>query len=147
MPVDAQIEQAAHLRAALRRFLRQTEDITSRRGLTPQRYDLLLFVQAAPGHRTTTSALTDKLQLKQPAVTELVKQTVAAGLLRRTQDDLDHRRIWIELTPDGRKRLLACLHALDDARSALAATIITEAETLTTKIADRDRPAGSQTPD
>ena len=128
MSLNAEIERAAQLRAGLRRFLRQTEEVTSRGGLSAQRYDLLLFVQAAPGHRTTTSDLTRVLQLKQPAVTELIKQAARAGFVRRTPDDLDRRRVWIELTPAGRKRLLACLHALGDARSALTATI-SEAET------------------
>jgi DNA-binding MarR family transcriptional regulator len=123
MSLEAEIESAAELRAGLRRFLRQTEDVTSRAGLSAQRYDLLLFVQAAPGQRTTTSDLTGVLQLKQPAVTELVKQAVRAGLVRRIPDHLDRRRVWIELTPAGRERLLACLKALGDARSALAATI------------------------
>ena len=128
MSLEAEIERAAQLRAGLRRFLRQTEEVTSRGGLSPQRYDLLLFVQAAPGHRTTTAELTRVLQLKQPAVTELVKQTAQAGLVRRTPDEIDRRRVWIELTPAGRKRLLACLHALGDARSALTASI-TEGKT------------------
>jgi DNA-binding MarR family transcriptional regulator len=127
MSLEAEIEHAAQLRAGLRRFLRQTEEVTSRVGLSAQRYDLLLFVQAAPGHRTTTSDLTKVLQLKQPAVTELVKQTAQAGLVIRTPDVTDRRRIWIELTPAGRKSLLACLHTLGDARSALTASI-TEAE-------------------
>ena len=67
------------------------------------------------------------LQLGQPAVTELVKQAGRAGLVRRTPDDLDHRRIWIELTPSGYDLLLACLQALGDARNELASAI-TEAQ-------------------
>ena len=125
--LETEIERAAQLRAGLRRFLRHTEGVTSQVGISAQRYDLLLFVQAAPGHRTTTSDLKELLQLKQPAVTQLVQQAAKAGLVRRTPDDLDRRRIWIELTPAGLKCLLACLRALGDARSALAATI-TDAE-------------------
>ncbi|MBA2558708.1 MAG: MarR family transcriptional regulator [Propionibacteriales bacterium] len=127
MGPEAEIERAAQFRVGLRRFLRQTEEVTSRGGLSSQRYDLLLFVQAAPGHRTTTSDLTRTLQLGQPAVTELVKQADRAGLVRRTPDDLDRRRIWIELTPSGRDLLLASLQALGDARNELASAI-TEAQ-------------------
>jgi DNA-binding MarR family transcriptional regulator len=121
--IDAEIERAARFRAGLRQFLRRTEEVTSRRGLSPQRYDLLLFVHAAAGHRTTTSDLTEALQLKQPAVTELVNKAVAAGLVRRTPDSLDRRRMWLELSPAGRDLLLACLNALGDARAELASRI------------------------
>ncbi len=67
------------------------------------------------------------LQLGQPAVTELVNQAENAGLVRRTPDGLDRRRIWIELTPAGRDRLLRCLKVLGDARNELAAAV-SEAE-------------------
>ena len=121
---DPDLERAAVFRAGLRRFLKQTETATTKAGLTPRRYDLLLFVQASPGHRLTTTELTTQLQLGQPAVTELVKRAVAAGLLRRTRDDLDRRRIWIELTPAGRDALLTAFHALRSARAELAASIV-----------------------
>jgi DNA-binding MarR family transcriptional regulator len=120
---DSELERAAIFRASLRRFLKQTEVATTGAGLTPQRYDLLLFVQASRGHRLTTTELTTKLQLGQPAVTELVKRAVTAGLLRRTRDDLDRRRVWIELTPAGRDMLLTSFRALRAARAELAASI------------------------
>jgi DNA-binding MarR family transcriptional regulator len=123
MHADVDLERVARFRAALRRFLRESEEVTARGGLTPQRYDLLLFVQAAPGHRTTTSELTRQLQLGQPAVTDLVKRAAAAGLLRRTPDELDRRRVWLEVTPAGRKLLLASVRALNDARQNLAASL------------------------
>lgn len=123
MSGDRELERVARFRAALRRFLRQNERITARAGLTSQRYDLLLFVQASPGHRSTTTDLTEALQLGQPAVTELVNGAEAAGLLRRSRDDLDRRRVWIELTPAGRKRLLAAVAELAEWRDALAASL------------------------
>lgn len=116
---DAELAQVARFRASLRRFLRATEHATARAGLTPQRYDLLLFVYATPGHRTTTSELTGHLQLGQPAVTELINSAEASGLLRRTRDDLDRRRVWIELTPEGRRRLEACVDDLRRSREEL----------------------------
>ena len=123
MGLGAEVERAAQFRAGLRRFLRETKVATGNGGLSPQRYDLLLFVHAAPGHRTTTTDLTELLQLGQPAVTDLVQRAESAGLLRRTPDELDRRRVWIELTSEGRDRLLACLDALGDARNELAAAI------------------------
>ena len=120
MHSDAEIERVARFRAALRLFLRRSEQVTARAGLSPQRYDLLLFIQAAPGHRTTTTDLTQLLQLGQPAVTELVNNAEAAGLLRRTQDDDDRRRVWLELTPEGRARVDEAVAGLAQGRKELA---------------------------
>jgi DNA-binding MarR family transcriptional regulator len=121
--IDQELVRAARFRAALRGFLRQTETVTRISGLSPQRYDLLLFVHAAPGHRTTVTALTRQLQLGQPAVTDLVKHAVEAGLLHRTPDEIDRRRVWLEVTPAGRKLLLAALQSLREAREQLAASL------------------------
>lgn len=120
---EPNLERAAIFRGSLRRFLKQTEVATTGAGLTPQRYDLLLFVHASPGHRLTTTELTAQLQLGQPAVTELVKRAADAGLLRRTRDDLDRRRVWIELTVAGRDKLLTAFDALRSARAELSASI------------------------
>jgi DNA-binding MarR family transcriptional regulator len=123
MDLDYELERAARLRAGLRRFLRLSEEVTYREGLSPQRYDLLLFIYSAPGRRTTTTVLTGQLQLGQPAVTDLVGRAVEAGLVRRTQDVIDRRRVWLEVTPAGRKLLLAAVKALRGARDDLAASL------------------------
>ena len=123
MDLDRELEQTARFRAGLRRFLRQSAEVTARTGVSTQRYDLLLFIHAAPGHRTTTTALTRQLQLGQPAVTELVKRAAEAGLVHRTQDDIDRRRVWLEVTPAGRKLLLAAIAAQRGARDDLAASL------------------------
>ena len=45
---DAEIyAEAARLRGALRRFLRQSEGVTRRHGLSPRHYELLLMVKAS----------------------------------------------------------------------------------------------------
>jgi DNA-binding MarR family transcriptional regulator len=123
MHSDAQIEQVARFRAALRIFLRRTEQVTAAAGLTPQRYDLLLFIHAAPGRRATTTDLLEQLQLGQPAVTELVNNACDAGLVRRSPDDEDRRRVWLELTPEGVKRVHEAVAGLARGREELAATL------------------------
>ena len=50
-------------------------------------------------------------------------------VIRRTRDEIDRRRTWIELTAVGRTTLLASVRALAGARDALAASIA-EAEAL-----------------
>ena len=65
---------AAQFRAALRSFLRKSEDIARAAGLTPRQHLLLLQIAGSPAGRTTVSELVEKLALTQSAVTELVQR-------------------------------------------------------------------------
>jgi len=120
--VDSQteLERTAAFRTELRRFLRRTSAVTTDAGLTPERYDLLLMVYASPGHRSSVTQLCDALQLRQTAVTELVKRAVEAGLVKRRQSPDDARVSLIELTADGERRMHAVFDALRDDRDAFA---------------------------
>lgn len=89
--------------------------------MTPQRYDLLLMIESAEstsGVRLTD--LCDSLQLKQPAVTELVNRAVQAGLVERRLSTDDRRGRLLTLTPEGRRRLLLVFNALHYDRVALS---------------------------
>ena len=47
--IDPEVyRQAAELRASLRRFMRRSEEVAARHGLTPQRHLLLLMIKGAP---------------------------------------------------------------------------------------------------
>ena len=72
----------AGLRSALRVFMRQTEQMARRSGLTPQRHLLLLMIKGAPdgSERSTVTELPERLQLAQSTVTELVRRAEEAGL-------------------------------------------------------------------
>jgi DNA-binding MarR family transcriptional regulator len=118
----AELEHAAAFRAELRRFLRRTETATTEAGLTPQRYDLLLAIEAAGGE-ATINELCAYLQMRQTGVTELVKRTEEAGLVLRTQSTLDRRVVLVSVTAEGRKRLRRGFEALRDDRVALAAAL------------------------
>ncbi len=120
--VPAEIGHAAAFRAELRRFLARTEAATASAGLTPQRYDLLLAIKAAGGE-ATINQLCSHLQMRQSAVTELVKRAEEASLTVRTQSTLDRRRVLVTLTPEAETRLKRGFDALHDDRVGLAAAL------------------------
>ena len=98
----------AEFRTALRRFLRRSERIARRYGLTPQRYLLLLMIKGASDgtEQSTVTELADRLQLAQSTVTELVRRAEEAGLVMRKQSQDDARVAHLRLTPEGDKRLM-----------------------------------------
>jgi DNA-binding MarR family transcriptional regulator len=119
---DAALVRTAEFRTALRRFLNSSAAAAARAGLTPQRYDVLLMIKAAmvSGDIVTVSSLCTSLDLRQPAVTELVQRVEQAGLVRRTRSQADGRVFLLSLTEDGERRLLRVFAELSEDRSALS---------------------------
>ena len=113
--------EAAELRAAMRRLTHSTELVARRNKLTPRRYELLLFVQAASeaGDAVTVTSLCEPLQTTQGSVTQLVEGAVRAGLLKRTTIPSDRRSSRLELTTRGRKRLESAYRELGPERDRL----------------------------
>jgi len=97
--------KAAEFRAALRRFLRTSEDAARAAGMTPQQHLLLLQIAGSPDGTATVSSLVEKLALTQSAVTELVQRAEQAGLVRRSASAIDGRVAHLSLTKDGATRL------------------------------------------
>jgi DNA-binding MarR family transcriptional regulator len=122
-PTDAEFEEAARLRVALRHFLRQSESVTRRHGLSPRHYELLLLIKASADGRSTVSELVDLLQLTQSTVTELVQRAEDAGLLQRRQSPDDGRIVHLRLTDDGERRVAAGVAELGPERARLLAAI------------------------
>jgi DNA-binding MarR family transcriptional regulator len=124
MPSDLNIEDAmtvAEFRAALRKFLRRSELIADGCGLTPQRYLLLLMIKGARNGsgRSTVTELAERLQLAQSTVTELVARSVDAGLIAREGSSSDGRVTFLQLTPEGERRLACSFTGLSTERTAL----------------------------
>jgi DNA-binding MarR family transcriptional regulator len=111
--------KAAEFRAALRRFLRTSEDAAREAGITPGQHLLLLQIAGCPEGMTTVSKLVDKLALTQSAVTELVQRAEQAGLVRRKVSAADGRVTHLSLTPAGEERLAEVHRALGLERSQL----------------------------
>jgi DNA-binding MarR family transcriptional regulator len=111
MKVD--FETLARFRYQLRRFLRFSEEVTRLNGVTPLQYQLMLQIKGFPGREWATVAeLAERLQAKHHGVVALISRCEEAGLVRRNVGRDDQRRVEIQLTPAGERRLnqLARLH-------------------------------------
>jgi len=129
-PVDDFIA-VAEFRTALRRFLRTSERIAHKSGLTPQRYLLLLMIKGSPDgtERSTVTALADRLQLAQSTVTELVSRAEEIGLVAREASREDARVAYLRLTPEGERRLSLSFSGLATERDQLRGAVEQLSET------------------
>jgi DNA-binding MarR family transcriptional regulator len=116
----------AEFRSALRHFLRRTETVARSAGLTPQRYLLLLMVRGAPdrSETSTVTELSERLQLAQSTVTELVGRAEEAGLVRRRPSRDDGRVAHVYLTEEGERRLELAFTSLEAERESLREAIL-----------------------
>jgi DNA-binding MarR family transcriptional regulator len=118
---------AAEFRSLLRRFLRRSEEISRRHGLTPRQYLLLLMIKASEDspEPATISHLVERLALTQSTVTELVQRAEEAGLVARRPSPDDGRVAHLSLTPLGASRLQGAFEELGPERARLAQAIRT----------------------
>lgn len=108
-----QYEALAAFRYELRRYLRQSEEMTRRHGITPLQYQLLLHVKGFPGREyASVTELAERLQAKHHGVVALVTRSETAGLVERRVSDEDRRLVHVFLTAKGEQKLarLADLH-------------------------------------
>jgi DNA-binding MarR family transcriptional regulator len=122
-PSVTDVIAVADFRAALRQFMRKSERIARQCGLTPQRYALLLMIKGSADGReqSTVTELSERLQLAQSTVTELVRRAEEAGLIEREQSQQDARVAHLRLTAEGERRLLQSFTELAKERDQLAA--------------------------
>ena len=125
-PTVDDIVDVAEFRAALRRFLRRSERAARQSGLTPQRYMLLLMIKGARDgtQRSTVTELSERLQLAQSTVTELVRRAEEVGLVQRQQSDEDGRVAHLTLTDEGEARLMRAFVDLEAERRQLQAAVV-----------------------
>ena len=121
LPTLDDVVGVAEFRAALRSFLRRTERIARSAGLTPQRYLLLLMIKGAPdrSEQSTVTELSDRLQLAQSTVTELVARAEETGLIDREVSPADGRVAYLRLTAEGERRLSRAFTDLESERRDL----------------------------
>jgi DNA-binding MarR family transcriptional regulator len=124
-PLVEEVIAVAAFRTALRRFLRRSERIARKSGLTPQRYLLLLMIKGAPAgdEQSTVGALSRRLQLGQSTVTELVARAEQAGLLKRQPSPHDRRVVYLRLSREGERRLARSFTALKTERRQLGESL------------------------
>lgn len=124
-PTTDDVIAAAEFRSALRQFLRRSERIARQCGLTPQRHILLMMIKGAPDgtEQSTVTELSERLQLAQSTVTELVRRAEEAGLIEREQSQQDARVAHLRLTSEGELRLMRSFTALVTEREQLREAI------------------------
>lgn len=109
----ADLETLANFRYRLRRFLRFSEEVTRRHGVTPLQYQLMLQLKGFPGRDwASVGELAERLQAKHHGVVALVSRCEAAGLVTRSMSTDDQRRVEVRLSAAGLRCLehLARLH-------------------------------------
>jgi DNA-binding MarR family transcriptional regulator len=98
----ADFEALARFRSGIRRYLRVSEEVVRRHGLTPQQYQLLLALRGFPGREwATVQELADALLLRHHSVVELVTRAQKQGLVERTRHPTDARAVRVLLTAEG----------------------------------------------
>ena len=120
-PTIQDVIAVAEFRSALRHFLRRSERIARHSGLTPQRYMLLMMIKGATdgSQQSTVTELSNKMQLAQSTVTELVRRAESAGLIEREQSQRDARVAHLRLTAEGDRRLMLSFTELETERAQL----------------------------
>ncbi len=106
----------AEIRYQIRRFLHFSERAAREVGLVPQQHQLLLALKGLPaGRKATISEVAGRLQLQHHSTVELIDRLVERGLIARLRDDIDRRRVIIQLTPQGEQLLvnLSLLHCTE----------------------------------
>jgi DNA-binding MarR family transcriptional regulator len=107
-PSQVDYEALARFRYQLRLFLAFSEMAAQKAGLSPQQHQALLaikgFAGPAPG---SVGDLARFLLIKHHTAVELVDRMAKLGLLSRVVDAEDHRRVLVQLTKKGERKLQA----------------------------------------
>lgn len=109
-PLDkSEFEALADFRYQLRRFLRFSELLTRRHGITNLQYLLLLQVKGYPGREwACIGELAERLQAHQHGGVSLVSRCEKLGLVERRPGREDRRAVEVHLTAEG-ERLAATI--------------------------------------
>ena len=98
----SEFEALADFRYQLRRFLRFSELLTRRHGVTNLQYLLLLQVKGFPGREwANIGELAERLQAHQHGVVSLVSRCEKLGLVERRPGREDRRAVEVHLTAAG----------------------------------------------
>jgi len=105
-PEEGDFRALADFRSALRQFIAVSDASALAAGLTSQRYQALLAIRvASAAGRISVGELAEQLLVKPHSAAELVNRLESAGLVRRTSDSSDRRRVLLTLTENGEKRM------------------------------------------
>ncbi|MBK7768050.1 MAG: MarR family transcriptional regulator [Sulfuritalea sp.] len=108
-----EFETLSEFRYRLRRFLRFSEQVTRRNGITPLQYLLLLHVKGFPDrNQATVGELAERLQAQHHGVVALISRCEKLGWVERRQGQTDRRAVEVHLTASGERMVgrMAQLH-------------------------------------
>lgn len=108
-----EFETLSEFRYRLRRFLRFSEQVTRKNGITPLQYLLLLHVKGFPGRNwATVGELAERLQAQHHGVVALISRSEKLGWVERRQGQTDRRAVEVHLTGSGERMVakMAQLH-------------------------------------
>jgi DNA-binding MarR family transcriptional regulator len=112
--------RVAEFRLALRGFLASSDRIARRAGLTPQRYLLLLTLEAHGHGHVTVGDLATRLALAISTVTGLLERAEHVGLVERRPAGHDGRVVHVRATSKGKRLFAQAFAAHERARDELA---------------------------
>ena len=134
---DEDYRSIAAFRAAIRRFLRSSEEAARSIGLTPQQHQALLAIRGHPGpDLPAVRDLAGALQLRHHSVVGLVDRLEESGYVRRLPSPTDSRVVLLAITDEG-DRMLAELTGAHIQEQARLGAIINELN-----LRPRERDAG-----
>lgn len=95
-------EMLADFRYQIRKFLRFSEQLTRKAGITPLQYLMLLNIKGYPGREwATIGEIAERLQAQHHGVVALVSRCEKMGFVERRRSTEDRRRIEVRLLPKG----------------------------------------------
>jgi DNA-binding MarR family transcriptional regulator len=103
---DAEYQQLADFRYALRLFLDFSAKAARAAGLTPQQHQALLSIKGlSVGGQASIAMLAERLVCKHHSAVELVDRLVDSNLVRRNVDAKDRRKVELALTTKAQRIL------------------------------------------
>jgi DNA-binding MarR family transcriptional regulator len=99
-------------------------------GITFARYEVLRLLSFSREGRLPMSIIGERLMVHPTSVTNAIDRLVDGGLVDRTPDEADRRRIYASLTPQGRKVLKRATKALTEIDFGLAVLDVTDRDRL-----------------
>lgn len=81
-------------------------------GLSRAKYNILRMLFQEPDHRLLIGDFAEGLNVSPTNISKLVDSLVLDGFVRRAEHELDKRKTWAELTPDGLEVMEAAIPAV-----------------------------------
>jgi DNA-binding MarR family transcriptional regulator len=114
---DGLLGRIVRLNLAVTRVL---DGITADAGVTFADYLVLGVIRMAPGHRSAPTAIAEVLDRTTGGMSLTLDRLEAAGLVRRSRDPNDGRRVVVALTAQGLRLATSVNRALHDWERSLA---------------------------